>query len=133
MKPLAEPVKGNLQEHVRQWHGEILSLGLSEHKTHNLIELSEYAVLQRFSELSLKELKKMLQLTPLEKTVAGRELIFIGKEEGRQEGRQEGELIGKILMLQRFMNYSAYERDTLLQKNAEELQTILDRLEAKTQ
>ena len=71
----------------------------------------------------------MLQLTPLEKTVAGKELIVIGKE----EGRQEGELIGKILMLQRFMNYSAYERDTLLQKNAEELQTILDRLEAKIQ
>ena len=143
LKPLAEPVKGNLAEHVRQWYMEIQSLGLSEHKTHNLIELLEYAVLQRFSELTLKELKKMLQLTPLEKTVAGKELIFIGKEEGRkegyqegrQEGRQEGELkgelIGKILMLQRFLNFSAYERDTLLQNNAEELQTILDRLEAK--
>ena len=87
----------------------------------------------------------MLQLTPLEKTVAGKELIFIGKEEGRQEGyqqgcqegrqegRQKGELIGKILMLQRFLNYSAYERDTLLQKKAEDLQTILDQLEAKIQ
>ena len=67
LKPLAEPVKGNLAEHVRQWLMEIQSLGPSEHKTHNLIELSEYAVLQHFSELTLKELKKMLQMAPLEK------------------------------------------------------------------
>jgi len=40
----------------------------------------------------------------LEKTVAGKESIFLGKE----EGCQEGELIGKILTLQRFMNYSVY-------------------------
>ncbi len=79
----------------------------------------------------------MVQLTPLEKTVAGKELIYMGKEvgleKGREVGRKEGELIGKIVMLQRFMKYTAYTRDTLLQKKAEELQVILDQLEAKIQ
>jgi len=39
-----------------RWLMEIHSFCLSEHKTHNLIELLEYAILQRFSKLTLKEL-----------------------------------------------------------------------------
>lgn len=42
----------------------------------------------------------MLQLTPLDKTVAGQELIQMGKEEGRKEGQAKGELIGEIRTIQ---------------------------------
>ncbi|HAO23386.1 MAG TPA: hypothetical protein DCQ37_24835 [Desulfobacteraceae bacterium] len=50
----------------------------------------------------------MIQLTPLDKTVAGQELIQMGRLEGRLEGRMEGrmegiekgEIIGKIHLAQ---------------------------------
>ncbi len=41
-----------------------------------LLELLEYAILQRFPKL--KEVQKMIQLTPLEETVAVQELIQMG-------------------------------------------------------
>ncbi len=38
----------------------------------------------------MKEIQKMLELTPLEQTVAGKELIQIGEEEGIKKGIKKG-------------------------------------------
>ncbi len=46
----------------------------------------------------------MLKLTPLDETVAGKELIQIGKSQGLQEGQEEGILIGQIHMTQNLLN-----------------------------
>ena len=43
----------------------------------------------------------MIQLTPIEETVAGKELIQMG--ESIEKGIEKGELIGKIQMAQRFL------------------------------
>ena len=78
LKPLVFKDRKKLPESVRQWDAEIRAIGLPRAKTEILNELLEYAVLQRFSDLTLEEVRKMIQLTPLEKTVAGQELIQMG-------------------------------------------------------
>jgi len=94
LKPLVLKDRKKLPESVRQWNAEIKSLGLPHEKTKNLDELLEYAVLQRFSDLNLEEVRKMIQLTPLEETVAVQELLQLtvmkGKEEWKREGKKEG-------------------------------------------
>ena len=88
-----------LPELVPQWEEDIRSLELPQDETRELTELLLYAILQRFRKLTLKEVKKMIQLTPLDKTVAGQELIQMGVE----IGVEKGEMIGKIRMAQRFL------------------------------
>ena len=72
----------------------------------------------------------MLQLTPLEETVAGKELILKGKDEGREEGRvegrEEGILIGSIQTMGKVLNKKIPSREELAEKNLGELQAILD-------
>jgi len=77
LKPLVFKDRAKLPEAVRQWDAEIRAAGLPRAKTEILNELLEYAVLQRFSDLTLEEVRKMIQLTPLEKTVAVQELMAI--------------------------------------------------------
>ena len=89
LKPLVMKDRKKLPESVRQWDTEIRAMGLPKAKTKILKELLEYAVLQRFSDLTLEEVRKMIQLTPLEKTVAGQELIQIGHLQGKQENKSE--------------------------------------------
>ena len=63
-----------------KWKAEIDFLKLSESTAEILIELLESAILSCFPKMTLKEIQKMIQLTPLDKTVAGQELIQIGIE-----------------------------------------------------
>ena len=93
LKPLTLPSQEKLTEAADQWIREIDALKLPDEKVKILLELLEYAILQRFPELTLEEIRTMLHLTPLDKTVAGQELIQIGKEEGRKEGRKEGQAV----------------------------------------
>jgi len=103
-----------------------------------LIDLLENAILSRFPKLTLKEIQKMIQLTPLDKTVAGQELIRMGIDEGvlrglekgRIEGRTEGELIGKIHATQRFLNRRVTPKKKLLAQSPKELRAMLKQLEA---
>ncbi len=85
LKPLILRDRKKLPESVRQWDAEIRAMGLPQAKTEILNELLEYAVIQRFSDLTLEDGRKMIQLTPLEKTVAGQELIRIGHIQGKTE------------------------------------------------
>ncbi|MDM8550717.1 hypothetical protein QUF72_11590 [Desulfobacterales bacterium HSG2] len=93
LKPLGlSDIKKNrekLPELVPQWEEEIRSLDLSDHETRELTELLIYAVVQRFQKLTLKEVEKMIQLTPIDQTVVGQELIQMGIEKGEREMREK--------------------------------------------
>ena len=93
------------------------------------MELLEYAILQRFPKLTVKEVQTMLQLTPLEKTVAGQELIEIGIK----RGIHKGELIGKIQLAQRMLNHPISSQKELAQKSMKALKAILHQLDVELQ
>jgi predicted transposase YdaD len=61
-----------------------------------LVDLLVKFIMQRFVQLPYKELERMLNLTPLEQTRAGRELIELGETKGREEGREEGRVEGRV-------------------------------------
>ena len=94
--------------------------------------LLEYAILQRFPQLTLKEVQKLIQLTPLDKTVAGQELILFGikkgVKKGKEEGLKKGELIGEIRTLQRILKYSQSSTTELARKTLKELRALLKQL-----
>ncbi|MDM8522987.1 hypothetical protein QUF80_06395 [Desulfococcaceae bacterium HSG8] len=73
----------------------------------------------------------MIQLTPLDQTVAGKELIQMGVDIGVEKGRDEGELIGKIQMLQRFLKRRLTPKKKLIGKNTGELKAMLKKLESE--
>ncbi len=127
LKPLVLSDKEKLPETVPKWKAEIDSLKLSESMNKMLIDLLENAILSRFPKLTLKEIQKMIQLTPLDKTVAGQELIMMG----RTEGRTEGELIGKIHLAQRLLKRPVTPKKKLLAQSPKELRGILKKLEAE--
>jgi len=120
-KPLVLSDKEKLPEAVPQWKSEIDSLKLSESMNKTLIELLENAILSRFPKLTIKEIQKMIQLTPLDKTVAGQELIFMGLEKGK--------IIGKIRLAQRLLKHPITPEKKLLDQTPKELRAILKKLE----
>jgi len=128
LKPLILENKNQLSEFVPKWKAEIDSLNSPEEKANLLEELLEYAILQRFPQLTLKEVQKMIQLTPLDKTVAGQELILFGVREGKEEGLKKGELIGEIRTLQRILKYSQSSTTELARKTLKELRALLKQL-----
>ena len=137
LKPLVLPKKKDLSENVKMWKSDIKSMELPENEEKILTELLEYSILQRFPKLSLKEVKKMIELTPLDQTVAGLELIEIGVEQGMRKGVEKGvrkgKLIGEILFAQRILKQNAYiyiEKDLEL-KDTNELKRISAELELK--
>jgi len=92
----------------------------------------------------------MLQLTPLEKSVAVQQLIRInvtkskkeakeddineglkkGKTAGKKEGIKQGELIGEIRTLQRILKYPQSIQSELAEKPLKELRAMLQKLKA---
>ena len=159
LKPLVLEDKRQLPELVPQWKAEIDALAISAEKAQHYEALLEYAILQRFPKMTLKEVQQMIQLTPLEKTVAVQELILMGiqkgkiegkqegkregkeegkregkregKEEGKKEGLKQGELIGEIRVLQRILKQPQSDVDELVQKSLKELRVILKRLKSE--
>ncbi|MCP4110213.1 MAG: hypothetical protein GY749_32610, partial [Desulfobacteraceae bacterium] len=127
LKPFALSEKEELVKAVPQWKEDISSLKLPENKINTALELMLYAALQRFPRLTTKEIHKMLELTPLEETVASQELIRIGME----KGMDQGELIGEIRMAQRILKHPVSSKDALAQKNVEELKEMFQQIEAE--
>ncbi len=138
LKPLVVPGKEDVAGHIQQWTTEIRALHLPEEKIHTLLELLEYLIIQRFPTLSRKEVETMLNLTPIEDSIIGQELIQIGqrkgrqegRQEGRQKGRQEGALIGEIRAMQKFLKYPVTPVDELAQQEMNTLKAMLQELEA---
>ena len=81
----------------------------------------------------------MLKLTPLDETVAGKELIQIGKSQGLEEGREEGlekglekgKLIGQIHMTQNLLKQERTPEEELIRKRKEELQSLFQQLQSQ--
>ena len=77
----------------------------------------------------------MLKLTPLDETVAGKELIQIGKsqglEEGREKGLEKGKLIGQIHMTQNLLKQERTPEEELIRKRKEELQSLFQQLQSQ--
>ncbi|MDM8522991.1 hypothetical protein QUF80_06415 [Desulfococcaceae bacterium HSG8] len=69
----------------------------------------------------------MIQLTPIDQTVAGQELIQIGID----KGIDKGELIGNIRTTQRFLKRRMTPKKKLIGKSPDELKVILKKLESE--
>ena len=65
----------------------------------------------------------MIQLTPLEESVAVKELI--------QQGMEKGQIVGQIQLIQRLLKIPQTPDESLAQRPIEELKTLLADLEAK--
>jgi len=99
--------------------------------------------LKRVDNQGPKEIKKMIQLTPLDKTVAGQELISIGIKIGKKEAKEEakeankkegiklGELIGEIRTLQRISKLPQSIKTELAKKTIKELKAMLKQLKSE--
>ena len=159
LQPFTVTRKEEVFTHIREWDAELRSLQLSDEKLHTLQELLEYLLLQRFPDLNMKEITAMLQLTPLEKTVAGQEVFQMGLKEGMKEGKKrgrkegmkegmkeglkegivegikegmnKGELIGEIRATQRFLRVPVSAVEALLIKSETDLQELLRELTAR--
>ena len=131
LKPLTLSNKGDLPEAVGEWKAGIDAMALPKARRKALEELLEYAILQRFQNLTLEEVRKMIQLTPLEESVAVKELIQQGLEKGLERGVKKGQMIGQIQLIQRILKMPQADEDFLVQRPVEELKTMLTDLEAK--
>ena len=135
LEPLVLESREELEEKIPQWKNSLEMLDSGESEKRHLIELLTYAIVEKFSQLTIKEIENMLKLTPLDETVAGKELIQIGKsqglEEGREEGREEGILIGQIHMTQNLLKQERTPEEELIRKRKEELQSLLQQLQSQ--
>jgi predicted transposase YdaD len=122
LKPLTLTDKTELPKAVGQWKAGIDAMGLSKERRKSLEELLEYAILQRFKTLTLEEIRKMIQLTPLEESVAVQELV--------QQGMEKGQLIGQIQLIQRLLKRPQTPKESLRGREVPELETLLADLEA---
>ena len=136
--PLTLEDKADLPESVGEWKAGIDAMGLPEDRKKTLNELLEYAILQRFKTITLEEIRKMIELTPLEETVAVKQLIDQGlqkglqkgMEKGMQKGMQKGQFIGQIQLIQRLLKRPQTPNESLALLDVEELETMLTNLEA---
>jgi len=126
LKPLTLQQKADLPRAVDEWNAGIEAMDLPEDRKKTLTELLEYAILQRFKDITLEEIRKMIQLTPLEETVAVKELI----QKGMEKGMEKGQLMGQIQLLQRLLKRPQTPDKALIGLGLKELQAMLAKLEA---
>lgn len=147
LKPYVIAHKQELFQHIQQWQEDLYALQLPEYALKTLIGLLEYLILQRFPEITRKELERMLQFMPLEKTAAGQEVYQMGLkaglkeglkegfEEGRKDGQKDGiekgELIGEIRLAQRLLKREPALVAELAEKSLQELQELFQSLETE--
>ena len=141
LEPLVLEDTSELREKAPSWRVALQDLNLVEKDRIFWIELLEYAVIQRFPSLTLQEIRQMLQMTPLEETVAGKELIAIGltkglrkgKLEGIKQGLEKGEFIGGIRTCQTVLHLPLTPRDVLSEMSFDELRSLFSKLNDQLQ
>lgn len=108
LRPLIATDIEEVEREGPQWVTSIQQMPQLDPGQHGvLVNLLVKFIMQKFVELPYKELERMLKLTPLEQTRAGRELMELGKVEGRAEGRKEGLYNAiRIVLLTRFPHTS---------------------------
>jgi predicted transposase YdaD len=80
LRPLLAQSEGEVRQAIRGWVQDLRQTPeIDEPSQERLLSLLAQFVMQKFSHLSHKEIENMLQLTPLEETVAGREIIQEGQ------------------------------------------------------
>ena len=128
------------EEKIPPWKNTRETLDSGESEKRHLIELLlTYAIVEKFSQLTIKEIENMLKLTPLDETFAGKELIQIGKSQGLEEGLEEGlekglekgKLIGQIQMTQNLLKQERTPEEELIPKSKEKLQALLQELQSQ--
>ncbi|MFW6240286.1 MAG: DUF2887 domain-containing protein [Thermodesulfobacteriota bacterium] len=141
LKPLTLRSQAELPKAVGEWKSGIDAMGLPESRRKTLNELLEYAILQRFKTFTLEEIRKMIELTPLEETVAGKQLIQQGMdqgmekglekglEKGMEKGMEKGQLIGQIQLIQRLLKRPRTPNESLNDLDSGELRAMLATLE----
>jgi flagellar biosynthesis/type III secretory pathway protein FliH len=72
----------------------------------------------------------MIELTPLEETVAGKQLIQQGMERGMETGMEKGQLVGQIRLIQRLLKRPRTPDESLSALDPGELKSMLANLEA---
>jgi predicted transposase YdaD len=131
LKPLTLSDKAELPSAVGEWKAGIDAMALSEARKKALEELLEYAILQRFQNLTLEEVRKMIQLTPLEESLAVKELVQQGVEKGVEQGMKKGQVIGQIQLIQRWLKRPQTPSEHLAERPMEELSEMLAGLEGE--
>ena len=107
-----EPVEATLEKEAARHYRRLTKSRLPRAQRQILLEVFFDWLMQRFKSRTTHEITAMItELTPIEKTVAGRELIGIGLKRGRQEGRQEGQsLLVQDLIAAKFGKAAAATR-----------------------
>ncbi len=96
LRPLAARTEHEIRQHGFEWLTGIRQLpGLNEATHIQLLTLLIQFISERFTSLKRKEIEDMLQLTPFEETVAGKEWMAEGIQKGLQQGLQQGYLKSK--------------------------------------
>ena len=135
LKPLVVEDVETLKREVGGWKEAVEALDVGEHITRRLLDLLEYAILQRFPKLSQMELAEMIELTPLEKTEAVKSLLESERERserrGERRGMEYGILLGNIRMGQLALGLEPTPESELRKKPLEELEALAADLEAR--
>lgn len=127
LKPLVLGSTAELAAMAPQWKADLQLLDLPEAKLKVLAELLEYAIVQRFPALTEDEVNTMLQLTPLDETVAGKQIYGRGFD----KGLDQGEVIGKIRLAQQVLRRPLSSKKELAHKTVDDLKSMLKRLETE--
>jgi predicted transposase YdaD len=112
-RPLVVPDLEAARREAPAWRRTLQSLNLPPTDAIFLIEHLIMLLMGRFRQLSREEIEKMLQLTPLRETRAGRDTI--------EEGIEEGIRIGQVQLLQSVLSLPVSSREELAHLSLEEL------------
>lgn len=144
LRPMLVEDVPELIQALPDWKRSIDSTAAPDSVRERLLELLEYMILQRFPFMTTQEIQHMLNLTPLEETVAVKELMAIaerrgealgekrGEARGEKRGEARGVLIGKIRLCQELLGLTPSSQEELrrlplhaLERRAEELKNRL--------
>jgi hypothetical protein len=90
LRPLAA-TEAEVAANAGTWLGTLRrASGLAPGTREQLAGLLLQLVIQKLRHMSREEIEQMVELTPLEETVVGQELIEQGKQQGLQQGMQQG-------------------------------------------
>lgn len=115
--------------------GSILEGAQTQDEFEKYLDVVEAILVNKFSDLTIEEVRKMLNLKEADVTQTRfyREVIEIGRLEGRQEGRQEGRLEGEAHLIvrqlsRRFGSLSAELLQQVRSLSSAELESLSDAL-----
>jgi len=96
-QPYFQKDEATLEKEATDYYNQIQRCSISEDMKKSLSAVFISWMLIRFKDKNYQEVLNMLTLTtPLEETVAYKELVAIGEKKGRKEGKKEGKKNNQI-------------------------------------